>query len=320
MLSTSSIFDSLVADIAGRFNLGSRADTLVEEALHFITSRSGGISGFLDMFKTAGLGKLVSSWLGHTDNPPLSTQQVEQVLGNNLISGLASKLGVGGGVAGSALAYVVPKLIGLLTPGGVVPAGIPNDVSAFLSGHTAQAAAPRAIAQPVVKNEQGHYGKWIIPALIGLLLLGALWSFFRGRPEEKAVTKPIAVEATPAVQAMAAVQPKLYLSNDGGVLSVSGTVKDEATKTSILNLLKAAFGASNVKGDITVNPEAASAAWLTNLKPAVDVLNTQGIKVNLQGKAISVGGLTDAARDKILGSLKPLFGNDFSFGPLAEKP
>jgi OmpA-OmpF porin, OOP family len=319
MLSTSSIFDSLVADIAGRFNLGSRADTLVEEALHFITSRSGGISGFLDMFKTAGLGKLVSSWLGHTDNPPLSTQQVEQVLGNNVTGGLASKLGVGGGVAGSALAYVVPKLIGLLTPGGVVPAGIPADVSAFLSSHTAQAAAPRAVAEPMAK-EQSHYGKWIIPALIGLLLLGALWSLLRGRLEEKAVTKPIAVEATPAVQAMAAVQPKLSLSNDSGVLTVSGTVKDEATKTSILNSLKAAFGASNVKGDITVNPDAASAAWLTSLKAAVDVFNTPWIKVNLEGKAISVGGLTDAARDKILGSLKPLFGNDFSFGPLTENP
>ena len=131
MLSASSIFDSLIADIASRYNLGSTADTLVEEVLRFITGRSGGISGFLDMFKTAGLGKLVPSWLGHTDNPPLSTQQVEQVLGNNLVGGLASKLGVGSDVAGSALAYIVPKLIGLLTPGGVVPSGIPAEVSAF---------------------------------------------------------------------------------------------------------------------------------------------------------------------------------------------
>ena len=126
MLSASSIFDSLIADIASRYNLGSTAGTLVEEVLRFITGRSGGISGFLDMFKTAGFGKLVPSWLGHTDNPPLSTQQVEQVLGNNLVGGLASKLGVGSGVASSALAYVVPKLIGLLTPGGVVPSGIPD--------------------------------------------------------------------------------------------------------------------------------------------------------------------------------------------------
>jgi OmpA-OmpF porin, OOP family len=318
MLSTNSIFDSLTADIAGRYNLGSTADTLIEEVLRFITGRSGGISGFLDMFKTAGLGKLASSWLGRTDNPALSTQQVEQVLGSNLIGGLASKLGVGGGVASSALAYVVPKLIGLLTPGGVVPSGIPAEVSAFLSGHTAQ-AAPRAVAQTVVKD-RGGYGKWIIPALLGLVLLGTLWYLFRGRPEEKVVTKPAVVEATPAVQTVATVQPKLSLGNDNGVLNVSGTVKDEATKTSILDLLRATFGASNVQGDITVNPDVAPAPWLTNLKAAVDVFKARGIKANLEGRAISIGGLADADRDKILGTLKSLFGTDFSFRPLTEKP
>ena len=184
MLSTGSIFDSLIADIAARYNLGSSADTLIEELLDFITGRSGGISGFLDMFKTAGLGKLVSSWLGRSDSPPLSTQQVEQVLGNNIIGALASKLGVGRGVAGSALAYVVPKLIGLPTPGGVVPSGIPADVSAFLSGHAAQ-AAPRAVAQTVVKEQRTDYVKWVIPLLIGFLILGVLWNLFKVKPEEK---------------------------------------------------------------------------------------------------------------------------------------
>ena len=62
------------------------------------------------------------------------------------------------------------------------------------------------------------------------------------------MNKPAVVEATPAAQAMAAIQPKLSLSNDNGVLKVSGTVKDEATETSIFDLLNAAFGVSDVKG------------------------------------------------------------------------
>lgn len=313
---STSIFDSLIADIASKFNLGSTGSTLVAEVLRFITARPGGVSGFLDMFKTAGLGNLVSSWLGRTDSPPLSTQQVERVLGND-ISSLASKLGVGGSVASSALAYVVPKLIGLLTPGGVVPQGIPAAVSAFLSDRT----APQAVAQTVVQ-ERGGPGKWIIPVLIGLALLGILWYLFRGRPEEKpaVVQATPSVQATPVVKATAVLQPKLSISNENGVLSLSGTVKDEATKTSILESLKAAFGASNVKGDLTVNPDAASASWLTNLKAAVDVFKTPGIKANFEGKAISVGGLADASRDKVLASLKSLFGTDFSVGPLTEKP
>ena len=69
-----------------------------------------------------------------------------------------------------------------------------------------------------------------------------------------------------------------------------------------------------------MNPDAGSAAWLANLKAAVDVLKVRGIKVNLEGKSISVGGLAAADRDKILGSQKSFFGTDFSFGPLTEKP
>jgi hypothetical protein len=286
------------------------------------------------MFKTAGLGNLASSWLGRADNPPLSTHQVEQVLGSSFINNLAGKLGIGGSLAGSALAYVVPKLIGLLTPGGTVPSGIPSSVAGFLN----QRAAPAAVARTVVEEREG-FPKWLIPALIGLALLGLLWYLFRGRPEEKPAvvqatptatvtpaptveatpTATVAATPTPVVQATAA-PPGLSLVNDNGVLTLSGTVKDDATKASILDSLKTAFGADNVKGDITVDSAAAPAGWLTNLKNAVDALKTPGVKVNFNGKDINVGGLTGANLDKIIDSLKSVFGTDYTVGALKQNP
>ena len=330
---SASIFDSLIADIANKFNLGSTGGTLVEEVLRLITGRPGGVSGFLDMFKTAGLGNLASSWLGRADNPPLSTHQVEQVLGSSFINNLAGKLGIGGSVAGSALAYVVPKLIGLLTPGGNIPSGIPSSVSGFLN----ERAAPPAMARTVVEERQEGFPKWLIPALLGLALLGLLWYLFRGRPEERpavvqatptatvtpaptveatpTVTPTPTVEATPTPVVQATAAPSgLSLVNENGVVTLSGAVKDDATKTSILDALKTAFGADNVKGDITVDAAAAptGADWLTKLKAAVDALKTPGLKVNFAGKDINVGGLTDANRDKVIDALKSAFGTDFS--------
>ena len=41
-------------------------------------------------------------------------------------------------------------------------------------------------------------------------------------------------------------------------------------------------------------------SWLTNLKAAVDAFETPAIKMNFDGKAIDIGGLTEANRDKVI--------------------
>ena len=42
--------------------------------------------------------------------------------------------------------------------------------------------------------------------------------------------------------------------NDGGYVTYSGVVKDEAGRNAIVDAIEGIFGAGNVKGDITVNP------------------------------------------------------------------
>ncbi len=126
-------FDTLIDDLAGRFGLGANARTLVKEVLTMISTSPGGLGGFLDKLKSGGLTSEVGSWLGRPDAAPIAAGQVERALGATALGGIASRLGLGQSAVSTALGYALPKIIGLLTPGGAVPAGVPPAVTAFLS-------------------------------------------------------------------------------------------------------------------------------------------------------------------------------------------
>lgn len=301
------LFDSLIAELASKFGLGAKASPLLQELVRLITGQPGGIAGFIDKFKTAGMGNLVASWLGRPDPAPINASQVDQVLGSSVIGTIANKLGLGGSAVSGALGFAIPKVVGLLTPGGEVPTSTPAAVASFLGG--AEASDVRRPAAPA-PAKSGGLPKWLIPLLVLLGVLGLAWYLIAGR------------EATvpPVTQTAPAVQPRLSMKHEDGAVTFSGTVKDEASRSSIIETLKSVFGAENIKGDITVNPAAAPAPWLANLKAALENLKVPGVHALFEGNSISIGGfIPDADRDRILGSLKSLFGTDFSFGPLVDK-
>ena len=147
------MFDSLIDDLAGRFGLGANARTLVKEVLTMISTSPGGLGGFLDKLKSAGLTSEVGSWLGRPDAAPMAAGQIERALGATALGAIAGRLGLAQGAASTALGYALPKIIGLLTPGGVVPAGVPAEVTSFLSrppvaAATAQVAPKRIDVLP----------------------------------------------------------------------------------------------------------------------------------------------------------------------------
>jgi outer membrane protein OmpA-like peptidoglycan-associated protein/uncharacterized protein YidB (DUF937 family) len=300
------LFDSLVAEVASKFGLGAKAGPLLQELVRFITGQPGGIAGFLDKFKTAGMGNLVASWLGRPDPAPINASQVEQVLGTSVLGTMANKLGLGGSAVSAALGYAIPKVVGLLTPDGAVPSAVPSAVTSFIGA----SAGTHRTAAPPPPEKSGGLPKWLIPLLVLLGVLGLAWYLISDRD----ATVP------PVTQTAPAVQPRLSMKHEDGVVNFSGVVKDEASRNSIIETLKSVFGDANVKGDITVNPAAAPATWLANLKAALENLKVPGMQALFEGKNISIGGfIADADRDRILGSLKSLFGTDFSFGPLIDQ-
>src|SRR5215469_18588407 len=214
------MLDNVIEDVGARFGLGSNAGPLLREVVQLITGAPGGIGGFIDKLRSAGLGSQVSSWLGRSDGASLTGPQVESALGSSALGGIASRLGLGGSVVGTAICYLLPKVIGQMTPGGVIPASAPSWVSGFL-GQTqttvrrVEQVAPTAMH--VIPDAQ-HLGRWLIPVLAGLGVLGLLWYLLSGvnRPTE-VVTTPAAPVVPVAPAPVPTVPAHLALANDDGI-------------------------------------------------------------------------------------------------------
>jgi uncharacterized protein YidB (DUF937 family) len=83
----------------------------------------GGLGGLVDKFNQAGLGNVVSSWIGSGQNLPISADQLQSVLGSDAVAGIAAKLGINPADAMGQLSTMLPSLVDKLTPNGQAPAG-----------------------------------------------------------------------------------------------------------------------------------------------------------------------------------------------------
>jgi OOP family OmpA-OmpF porin len=205
-------FDTLIDDLAGRFGLGVNARTLVKEVLTMISTSPGGLGGFLERLKSGGLTSEVASWLGSPNAAPIAAGQIERALGATALGGIASRLGLGQSAASTALGYALPKIIGLLTPGGAVPAGVPPEVTAFLSqprvaAVTEQVAPKRIDVLPASTEMESGIRRWLWPALSALVVV-ALLSYFWSTLNRMPPASPVANEpATPAPATVAQAPP-----------------------------------------------------------------------------------------------------------------
>jgi len=317
------LLDSVIEDVGSRFGLGPKAGQLLREVVQMITGSPGGIGGFIEKFRSAGLGSQVASWLGRTDGAVLTGPQVEQALGSSVLGGVANRLGLAGGVAGMAIGYLLPKVIGQITPGGVIPSGIPAAFSSYMqttpvqtTTHRVEQVAPRAIS---VVHDAPHLGRWLIPLLAGLGILGLFWYLLSGnQPAPVVATAPAPTALPPAP--IPSIPAHLALTNDDGIITYSGVVHDESTRTSIMDALKGVFGADRVKGDITINANAGPAPWLVDLRTTMEHLKTSGVQAVFDGNSLKVGGLiSDADRDGIISALRAALPAGLAFGALTDR-
>ena len=101
--------------------LGGSSNSLASGLLQMIQNQPGGLQGLVQSFHDRGMGGLVSSWISSGPNPPISGDQVHQVLGSDQVKALAAKAGISPEVAGTAIAQILPGLVDKLTPNGSVP-------------------------------------------------------------------------------------------------------------------------------------------------------------------------------------------------------
>jgi len=101
--------------------LGGNSNPLAAGILQMIQNQPGGLPGLVQSFHDKGMGGLVSSWVSTGPNPPISGDQVHQVLGSDQVKELAAKAGINPDVASTAIAQLLPSIVDKLTPNGSVP-------------------------------------------------------------------------------------------------------------------------------------------------------------------------------------------------------
>ncbi len=207
------MFEVLVREAAARFGLGDKALQVVQILLAHMTSRDrGGLFGFLEKFKAAGLGPIIQSWLGGGPSAqPISNSQLETVLGSSdgLLSLITDKLDLERDSVTSALGYLLPAIVGRLTPGGSLSAALPPEVKSLAEAGEQLLAVP-AVAAPVASSG-GGLSRWLPWLIVALAVVFGLFYLGQGKDGgEPAPAEPPAAavtdEAAPAEPAPPAAE------------------------------------------------------------------------------------------------------------------
>ncbi len=113
------LFDSIVAQAEGVLTnaIEDVHPGLVQEVQGLING-AGGLENMLSTFREKGLGEAVESWVGTGQNLPISSEQIQSVLGNEQVEAIAQKLGLSGSDVAQKLAALLPQVVDKLTPNG----------------------------------------------------------------------------------------------------------------------------------------------------------------------------------------------------------
>ena len=296
------MFDVLIREVAARFGIGDKALPLVQMLLAYMTQRdTGGLMGFLEKFKAAGLGPIVQSWLGGGPAAqPVSNSQLETVLGGSggLLSSLTSRLNIPREGATAALGYLLPAIVGKLTPGGSIPSALPPEVTSLAAAGqslwSAPAAATRAAA-PVAASGGGMM-KWLPWIIVALAALFGLNYCSKSKTEAPAASAPASAPAAeapaaPAAPASDAMSGMSGMSGLSGMSGMSGMSADEPAGSAVVSLMADAVPALKVYFDSGKTDVAAEFA--DKSKDLVGYL-----KANAGAKAV-ISGFNDPTGDPV---------------------
>ena len=165
------MFDVLIRELSARFNLGEQAASVLRMVLaDMVNSEKGGLAAFAQKFETAGLGNMFKSWQGEgAQAQSISPAQVETVLGGggDLISRLSKLNGLTRPDVTVALTYLLPVLVGKLTPDGTVGA-LPVGIKTFLDSSAVAASSSKLAA---AGDGAVRFLPWLFAALAGLSIL-----------------------------------------------------------------------------------------------------------------------------------------------------
>ena len=122
------LFDQIMGGLAAK---DTQHAALYQE-VGSLVNQAGGVSGLAQQFQQKGLGSMISGWISTGPNPPISGEQVIQVLGRDKILAIASKAGLSEDQVTTGISKMLPVIVDHLTPNGTTPDHAPGEVTAAL--------------------------------------------------------------------------------------------------------------------------------------------------------------------------------------------
>jgi uncharacterized protein YidB (DUF937 family) len=117
-----SLLDGIAAVADSLLSGSDKQKQLVSAVLSRISDpATGGLLGLVNTLRQLGLDDVVSSWISTGENKPISSEQVQNALGEGQINQMAQNMGVSHQEVSTGLAGLLPQLIDKLTPDGKLP-------------------------------------------------------------------------------------------------------------------------------------------------------------------------------------------------------
>lgn len=113
------LLDSIIGSVLGGNNQNQGA---LGSILGSVLASQGGVGGLVQKMNQAGLGDVVSSWVGHGTNKPVDPGQLGQVLGHDQVNQWSQQTGMSHDTILSELSKVLPHAVDQMTPNGQVEA------------------------------------------------------------------------------------------------------------------------------------------------------------------------------------------------------
>jgi len=263
------VMDGVLKEAANTFGISSGcAFSLLTGLFSYINEQESGLIGVLDRFREIGMGDSVSSWLSGAPKP-ISNESLERALGNKTMRTIASNTSLSVPFASSALAFMFPKIIQWLAPGGVVvaPMHLPTEFMSCASGPTTaiSSGVRRRVAYSTARDVPKPSGLWPILGLALLALVG-LWTWHDRWVAHSNVFNPaerVRVAIQLADAALASLKPGFSVGDLSGALN--------------LGIINFASASAELPAD------------------TLDFLNraAKAIKMAPKGTTIEIGGHTD---------------------------
>ena len=112
------LLDSILG-ASGEGGASDQANPLIG-SVRDLFAQSGGLEGLANKFGQSGHGNAFQSWVGMGENQPISSGQLQNVLGSEQVNAIATRMGVDPAIVSTFLAEYLPKIVDKLTPAGKI--------------------------------------------------------------------------------------------------------------------------------------------------------------------------------------------------------